>query len=126
LLGGPKRREDRLGVPRPRGGSGDELSSAGGRQRVVLGSSVGVRQPPFAGDPFLLFEPMEGMVERAFLDLERSAGDILDPSSDGVPVSWPPGERLEDEHVEGAFEEVEGVVAHDSLDTRIALKVSGE
>src|SRR5215218_5900346 len=111
-LSGPKRREDRFGIPRPGRGPGGELTAPGSGERVVLGATIGFRHAPLAGHPFLLLQSMQGVVERALLDLERAAGGVVDPSRDGVAVPGPPRERLEHEHVERAFEKVEVVVAH--------------
>ena len=50
---------------------------------------------------------MKSGVERALFDAEHVTRDVLNPSSDIVAVGGSPGERLEDEEVEGALKEVE-------------------
>jgi len=55
---------------------------------------------------------MKRVVQCAFLDLERAASGVLDPARDGVAMARPPGESLENEHVERTLEEIEAVVVH--------------
>ena len=118
-LGGAQRGEHGFGVSCPRVGSCGELSSTSCREGVVLRSAIGLGEPPLARDAFLFLESVQCVVERAFFDLECAVRGVFDPSRDGVAVAWSPGECLEDEDVEGAFEEVEGVVAHGRSGWRI-------
>ena len=50
---------------------------------------------------------VERVIERAVVDVERAAGVVLEPGRDLEPVHGAPGERLEHEHVERAFDEGE-------------------
>ena len=56
----------------------------------------------------LPFQAVERLVERAVLDPEAPAGLVLEPGRDLEPVHGAPGQRLEDEDVEGALEEGQG------------------
>src|SRR3954462_4834869 len=51
--------------------------AADGREAVVLGAAIVVRHAPFAVDPLLLLEPLEGGIERALVDLEHAVGRLL-------------------------------------------------
>src|SRR5690242_8876981 len=48
-----------------------ELPLSGRREPVILGAPVGLRLPPFGGEPSLLFQPVQRGIERAVLDLQR-------------------------------------------------------
>jgi hypothetical protein len=50
---------------------------------------------------------MKSVVERTVVDVERAAGVVLEPGRDLEPVHGSPGECLEDEHVQRAFDERE-------------------
>src|SRR5688500_10261784 len=49
---------------------------------------------------------MERGVERSFPDAEHFPGELFDPARDGVSVRRPPGQRLEDEEIEGSLEAI--------------------
>ncbi len=63
-----QRAGDHLCVALPRSDLGAKLAPAARRQGVRLGSAVVLGEPPLACDPSLLLQPVEGSVERAFLN----------------------------------------------------------
>jgi len=91
----------------PGRGLGAELRATLGRQLVELGFAVVLAAAPLALDPAALLEAVQGGVERAFTYGENVICELLDPSGDGVSVRGSPRERLEDEEVERALQEVE-------------------
>jgi hypothetical protein len=88
-----------------RGLHGEPLAP-GLREAVELHAPLGLREPPLGLDPAVPLQPVERRVERPLLDAEDVGAHPLDPPGDGVPVSGPPGERLEDQRVEGAVEQL--------------------
>src|SRR6185503_20724524 len=61
---------------------------------------------PVGDDPAASLHPIEGGVERAFLELQPVVGDLLEPGGDRESMPGTPRERLEDEEIEGAVEHV--------------------
>ena len=49
---------------------------------------------------------MQRWVERALLDLEHLFGDLANAVGDAVAMDRAEGDDLEDEHIEGALQEV--------------------
>ena len=88
-------------------GLGAELFPALGGELVVLGFAVVLGESPLGLEPAALLHAVEGGVERALFDLESLVGGLADPGGDGVAVSRPPREGLEDQEVERALEEIE-------------------
>ena len=84
-----------------------ELFPSGGRELVVLGFAVVLREAPLGLEPAALFHAVEGGVERALFDLQSLVGGLANPRGGGVAVARSPLQRFEDEEVEGALEEVE-------------------
>jgi hypothetical protein len=52
---------------------------------------------------------MERWVERAFFDLQSLVGNPANPAGDLEAMHRTPGQRFENEDVEGALEEVDGM-----------------
>ena len=77
---------------------------------VELGAAVVFGGSPAGFEQAAEFESMEGGVERAFFDLEQLLGGLVDPLGDRVAVKRAAGEGFEDEHLQGALDEVAGVV----------------
>ena len=92
-------------------GLGAELAAAGGGEAVELCLALVVGLAPLAGEEALVFEAEERGVERALLDGELVAGDLLDAEQDAIAVERAERDCLEDEHVEGSLHEVE-LVGH--------------
>src|SRR4051812_48703598 len=106
----PGRRDDhpdRLGVPLPFRELGRELTFAEGGETIVLRLAVVFGVAPFGLEPAALLETMQRRVERALLDLQPVFRDVLDPAQDAQAVHRTPAQRLEDDEVEGAADEVE-------------------
>ena len=55
-----------------------------------------------AGQQAAILEPEERRIQRALLDEQRAAGDLLDPQQHGVAVERPERDGLEDEQVQGS------------------------
>src|SRR4029078_12338060 len=98
---------DGLGEAGPRGRFSRERVAALGSDLVILGAAVVQRESPRGLKKLALLEAVKCGVERALFDSEDVAGDVLDQPRDAVAVGRPPRERLEDEEVERALEEVE-------------------
>src|SRR5215831_17695897 len=93
-----------------------ELRLALCRQPVELRTLVGLAHIPFRPEPAALFEAVERRVERAGFDLEEAVRLRTNGLTDAVTVAGTPLQGPEDEHVEGALEELEafafGVFGH--------------
>ena len=61
---------------------------------------------PLGVEPAGAFQALQGRQERPGVDLEHAAGDLLDAPSDAEAVHRLEAERLEDEHVERALDDV--------------------
>ena len=83
-----------------------ELTTAGRGDGVVPGAPPGRRLPPPGRDPATFLEALEGRVERSLLDREHRIRQELDLLGDRIAVERLDGQRLQDEHVERAFEEL--------------------
>src|SRR5690242_14991999 len=70
---------------------------------VVLGATVILRGTPVSLDQALSFQAPEGGKQRAGVDLENAAADLLDAQADAVAVQWFQRQGLQDEHVERAL-----------------------
>jgi hypothetical protein len=55
----------------------------------------------------LLFEAVQGRVERSRFDLQRVTRGRPDHLRDAVPMSGSPSQGLEDDHVQGALEQLD-------------------
>ena len=109
-VGGALRGEDEsddVGVFRPARQLRRELLASARTQAIELCFAVFLGVAPFGVEPALLFHAMERGIEGAFFDLELVACGLLDPAENGESVHRSPGERLEDEQVEGAADEVD-------------------
>src|SRR6202030_2454512 len=66
-----------------------------------------------AGDPALVFKTIERGVERPLLNFQLLPGNLLDAQQDAITVERDERNGLENQHVEGALDEVE-LFAHGS------------
>src|SRR5678816_56399 len=96
-------------------GFGAECFAAEGGQAVVLGAAVVVREAPFAVDPLLLLEALEGRIQRPLVDLEHAVGRLLDTLGDPPAMHRREGERPQNEQVDRAAERLVGRFAHKDL-----------
>src|SRR5215211_825106 len=108
----PQQLLDREHVPPPALRLGAERLFAERREAVVLGAPVVVGDTPFAVDPFLLLEALEGRIEGALVDLEDTVGHLLDALGDAPAVHRGERERAKDEEVDGAAERLVGGFTH--------------
>src|SRR5262249_49375657 len=84
-----------------------QLGFARGGQAVVFRPLVGLADAPFGFEPAALFEPVQGRIQRARFDSEERVGPGANRLPDAMAVLRPPLERAENEHVQGALEELE-------------------
>lgn len=84
------------------------------RQRIEFGAAIVFRVSPLGGDQAVVLELVERGVERAVADLESVGRDFAKTVADRPPVHRLQREHLEDEHVEGALNEIVRL-AHQAL-----------
>src|SRR5262245_4898914 len=82
------------------------MRAAGRRELVVLGFAAGLGDPPLFGEEPFALEAVERGIERAFLDDDVVRRRLANPAADGVAVARPPADRLEDQDVERAREQI--------------------
>jgi len=80
---------DRLRQPLPLLRLAVELASSERRQPVELRALAEIGMPPVGGNPVAMLEAVEGGVERALVDLEDVARDLLDAPEIAQPWSGP-------------------------------------
>ena len=96
-----------LGETAPRCLLDRQLLPAGARQHVELRVASGIGLPPFRLQPPFLFEPVQGGVQRALVDLHDLTRDLLQPLRDRIAVRGLERQHLQDQHVERALREGE-------------------
>ena len=84
-----------------------ELSLARSRQPVILRTLVRFAHTPFGFEPPVFLQPVQGRIKRAGLHLQEIVGLRANCLSDAVPVLGSPLQGPQDEHVEGALQELE-------------------
>ena len=105
--------------------------TSGGAQLVELRATVAIGDAPLRRDPPAPLETVERRVQRPLLDQEDRAGRVLDPLAHAIAMHRAPAQRLEDEQVERAAQQVGFGVGHGRFpcDTRdrtcIALVTQG-
>src|SRR5688572_8323043 len=98
---------DRRDELRPAIAFGGELLLAGRGDAVELDALLRLAQRPLALHPALFFKAMERGVERSGFDLQRFGGLRGDGLPDGVAMLRSPLQRLEDEHVQRALQQLQ-------------------
>src|SRR5690348_16771611 len=101
---------DRVHEARPAILFAQQLGLARGRQLVVLRALVRFADSPLGLQPAALHQAVEGGVERTGFDLEEVVRLRADRQTDSVSVPRPPLQGAEDQHVEGALEQLQGLV----------------
>ena len=72
-------------------------------ERIELGLAARFRLAPLRFQPAFLFEAVQRRIQRALVDLHDLAGDLLEPSRDGVAMRGLERQDLQDQHVERAL-----------------------
>src|SRR5436190_2225218 len=103
---------DRAGAPVPVRSRRLELSASRTRQRVDPGAARVFGLPPLGVDEPAAFEALQRRQQRTGIDLEDAARHLLDATRDPEAVHRLEAERLEDEQVERALNDVGVRVAH--------------
>src|ERR1700733_8744390 len=83
-----------------------ELAPPSRSQTVELRLAFVVRFPPLAGDPTLMFQSIERWIQRALLDLQLFARDLLNAQQNPVAVQRAKRDRFEDQHVQCALQQI--------------------
>src|SRR5215212_5250912 len=81
-----------------------EPSPSGGGEAVILCFALVLRLAPLGSNQGLLFEAIQRGIERALLDQQPLARNLLDAQQDAVSVQRPERDRLEDEEVERSLQ----------------------
>src|SRR3954471_4365963 len=74
-----------------------QLLPAAATELVILRLAILLRVSPLGGQPPFALEAMERGVQRPFLDEQLLVSDRVDPLGDGVAVTRPPGDGLENQ-----------------------------
>src|SRR5690242_5296681 len=107
LLRGEEAGDDVRGLV-PLAGFPLELRRARPREPVVAGLTIVFGDAPFGGNGALLLQFDERRVERAVVDQEAVAADLLNPAGDAVPVQGAHGvQSLQDHQGEGALADID-------------------
>ena len=99
--------------PAPFVGFDLQLLASGARDGVVARLAIVLGDLPIGSDPALARHPVQRGIQRSLLHAERFAGEVLDAFADSPPVLGIVREHLEDQHVEGAANDVAGGAAHE-------------
>src|ERR1700730_14441229 len=82
-------------------GLAGELLAACARQRVILRLAVVVRQAPLRIDPSALFEPEQGWIKGALIELHQVLGNLLNALRDPVAMQRTDGlQRFQHDQVQ--------------------------
>ena len=85
---------------------GRQLTAAGRRQRVVARAAVVLGRAPFSPRPAVDQQPLERGVQRAFTNGEHVGGREPQMLNDAVAVLRAADERLQDQELERAGEQI--------------------
>ena len=85
-----------------------ELLSAGARELIETCAAIELGRAPFRLDEALPFQSLQGRIQRAVIDEEIFFGGALNSYSDAVPMTRTKDQRLENQHVQSALEELHG------------------
>src|SRR5262245_28756968 len=82
------------------------MFAAGGREFVIAGAAVVLRYAPLRLDPLFFLETVESGIERPFFNFEQFLGHLHDALADAIAVHRPQAERLENQQVKRALEQI--------------------
>src|SRR5262245_39759013 len=85
---------------------GMELTPTGCGQPIELCFALIFGFAPLTRDQSLMFQPVQGWVQRSLLDLQRVAGDLLDTKQNPVAMQWAQRDSFENQHVESALQQI--------------------
>src|SRR5688572_3796276 len=103
---------DSPGATRPLCGLEFELPTAGACEGVIPGAAGTVGGAPLGVQPTGAFQTLERCQQRTRIDLEHPTGYLFDPASDPKPVHRLETERLQDQQVKGALNDIGSVLVH--------------
>ena len=109
LRGGGEGARNRLHEAIPARGLLTQATASERGEAVVLRLAVVLRRPPFARDKPLVLEAVQRGIQRALLDEECAAGDLLDPEQHAIAVQLAQRYGLEDEEIERAGKQSRGI-----------------
>jgi hypothetical protein len=101
-------------APGPAGGLDLELLSARARERVELGPPGVLALAPLGVEPPGPLQPLQRGEERARVHLEHAARDARNAPGDAEAVHRLEAQRLADEHVQRALDDVGAGFVHDA------------
>src|SRR4051812_23675894 len=103
----PHHQRDRGREPLPRCGFLFELLTPGASQRVVLRAALLLGDAPLRADPPLMLEPLQRRIQGPLLHQQDVVGELPDARGDRPPVHRLEGQRLENEQIQRALDEVD-------------------
>src|SRR5215470_16581037 len=83
-----------------------KLLPAGARERVKPGAARILGLAPLGIQPSCALQALQRGQERAGIDLKHAAGDLLDPPGDAKAMHGLQTQGFEDQHIEGALNDV--------------------
>src|SRR4029453_695002 len=110
-LGGAQHQPDRARQTLPRGLLALEVPPSRRREAVVAGAAIALRGAPLGADPALPLETRKRRVERALLDEQDLLRHLANALRDRPAVHRLESDRLQDQQVERALDQV-GRLAH--------------
>src|SRR5437667_4938186 len=92
----------------------EPLSSLLG-QGVILCTPAVLGRFPFAFDQSIPLQPLKGHKQRTCIETENALAHLFEPHGDPVSVHGFERQRFQNEHVQGALDEITGLVPHGRL-----------
>jgi hypothetical protein len=98
---------DNSGQASPALGLGLELRSTLCGQPIKFCLASRPARAPFGDEKLLVFEPMEGRIERSLLNLQSFFRDLLNALRNRIAVDWPERNDAKDQEVQRTLGEIE-------------------